>query len=697
MPPATHHTIRSMTRHSKKTPLIRRPWFAFFSSMRFAVSLLSVLAVASVIGTVLQQNRPAQDYVVKFGPFWAEIFGFLGLYDVYASPWFVLIMLFLVISTSLCLWRKTPSFLREMRSFRLKVTAKSLAHMKYSDALSGCLPPDVAERYFQVNGFKTQTSTHESGGILLAAKKGSLNKLGYICAHSAIIVICLGGLIDSNLLLKAGVLLGRIVPDKQHIYARDFRPESILGTGNPSFRANAEVTEGQTIDLAFINADRGLLLQKLPFDIELKQFRVRFYDNGMPREFASDIVVTEKDSGRKTERTIHVNHPLTVQGITIYQSSYGDGGSGIRFKSWDLHNKTNGKAADMKAVSQNSYPLDLGSAGKYTVEFGELRVFNVESNEAQKQGSSLIERLEDVRSVQHDKKFTNVGPTITYKLRDSAGQAREYVGYMLPLHREGAYFLASGERGKPDEPYRWLMIPIDSTGGADSFMALRSALNNPEQRARTVEKAVSGVSETMRPQFKLAVENLLRQFAEGGYTAINEHIKNTVPEAEQQKTGELMYQILYSAVNTLLDEALSEHNLPAMPAGEARGAFVLNSLDAYTSLTHFQAPVLLQLTGYKQVNMSGLQLARAPGAHLVYLGSLLLVLGTVFMFYVREKRAWVLFGADGSVRFAMSATRSERELVHDFPRHTADLERLAAELGSQTPDNRQPEKPIKTD
>ena len=38
-----------------KTPLLRRPWFAFFSSMRFAVALLSLLALASVIGTVLQQ------------------------------------------------------------------------------------------------------------------------------------------------------------------------------------------------------------------------------------------------------------------------------------------------------------------------------------------------------------------------------------------------------------------------------------------------------------------------------------------------------------------------------------------------------------------------------------------------------------------------------------------------------------------
>ena len=65
--------------------------------MRFAVALLSLLGVASIIGTVLQQNQPQVDYLVKFGPFWSQIFGFLGLYDVYASAWFVVIMMFLVI------------------------------------------------------------------------------------------------------------------------------------------------------------------------------------------------------------------------------------------------------------------------------------------------------------------------------------------------------------------------------------------------------------------------------------------------------------------------------------------------------------------------------------------------------------------------------------------------------------------------
>ncbi|WP_325313085.1 cytochrome c biogenesis protein ResB [Kingella oralis] len=658
-----------------KIPFIRRPWFAFFSSMRFAVALLSVLAIASVVGTVLQQNQPKQNYVVKFGAFWTEIFEFLGLFDVYASAWFTLIMLFLVLSTSLCLWRNVPPFLREMRSFRTQTTAKSLAHMKHTALLSdnmGSLKTEIAAKYWQVNGFQTRITPREDGSVLLSAKKGAMNKWGYIFAHAAIIVICLGGLVDSNLLLKIGMLTGKIVPDTTSQYARDFQAASRLSAGNLSFRANAEVVEGQTIEAAFINADKGLLLQELPFTLELKKFHIDFYNTGMPKDFASDIVVTDKASGKQVEQTIRVNHPLTINGITIYQSTYGDGGSDVRFQSWDLRGANAPVMLDV--VSQRAFPLDMGKE-KYQFELGELRVFNVENTAA---GEAV---QHDVRSVAQPKQFQNVGPTIMFKLRDAAGQAHEYVNYMLPLEREGAKFFATGERSDINAPYRWLMLPADGQNKLDSFMALRATLMQPEKRDQIVQTAIANVNENMRADFKLAVENLLRQFAEGGYIAINEHIQQNVPAEAQQKTGEIMYQILYSSMDVALTQALNDFRLPTMAAGEARNRFILNSMDGYTALTKFQSPVLLQMDTFKQVNMSGLQMTKSPGASLVYIGSVLLVLGTIFMFYIREKRAWLLFLPDGSTRFAMSATRSERELAREFPEHCAKLETLARDLG----------------
>ena len=44
------------------------------SSMRFAISLLTVISIASIVGTVVTQNEPAPNYVNQFGTFWFEIF-----------------------------------------------------------------------------------------------------------------------------------------------------------------------------------------------------------------------------------------------------------------------------------------------------------------------------------------------------------------------------------------------------------------------------------------------------------------------------------------------------------------------------------------------------------------------------------------------------------------------------------------------
>ncbi|MBP8045007.1 MAG: cytochrome c biogenesis protein ResB [Neisseria sp.] len=648
--------------------------------MRFAVALLSLLGIASIIGTVLQQGQPLANYLVKFGPFWTEIFGFLGLFDVYASGWFVLIMLFLVLSVSLCLWRNIPPFMREMKSYRLKASRQSLAAMRHSTLLEGGgITPEVAQRYLAVQGFSSKTAVRDDGSVLVAAKKGAMNKWGYIFAHAAIVVICLGGLIDSNLLLKAGMLAGKIVPDNEAMFANDFKPESTLGAGNISFRGNVNIIEGQSADVVFLNADKGMLVQDLPFSVELKKFHIDFYNTGMPKDFASDLVVTDKESGKKIEQTIRVNHPLTLHGITIYQASFADGGSDLKFKAWNLAGNQR-KPAQMDAVSMREFPLDMGGK-KYRLEFDQFTAMNVEdmSTPPEKRVQSLQNTLNDVRAVRQEKKFTNIGPSIIYRLRDDAGQAVEYKNYMLPMKQEEDYFFITGTREGLEQQYRWLRLPADGEAKIDTFMALREALNDEDFRRQAVAKATAATPEHLRGQFNQAVENTLGLFAKGGYIALNDFIANNIPQAEQEKMQDYFYQILYGAMNTLLDETIRRDGLSAWPQSDARNRFLINSLDAYTGLTVYPAPVLLQLEGYKEVRSSGLQMTRSPGASLVYIGSVLLVLGTVFMFYIREKRAWLLFNG-GKVRFAMSSSRNERDLDKEFPEHSLRLQQLAEDL-----------------
>ena len=668
-----------MSKSRRSTPLLLHPWFAFFSSMRFAVALLSLLGIASVIGTVLQQNQLQTDYLVKFGPFWTRIFDFLGLYDVYASAWFVVIMMFLVVSTSLCLIRNVPPFWREMKSFREKIKEKSLAAMRHSSLLDVNIAPEVAKRYLEVQGFQGKTINREDGSVLIAAKKGTMNKWGYIFAHIALIVICLGGLIDSNLLLKLGMLTGRIVPDNQAVYAKDFKSESILGAANLSFRGNVSISEGQSADVVFLNADNGMLVQDLPFEVKLKKFHIDFYNTGMPRDFASDIEVTDKATGKKLERTIRVNHPLTLHGITIYQASFADGGSDLAFKAWNLGDASR-QPVVLKATSMRQFPLDIGR-NKYRLEFDQFTSMNVEDmSEDGKREKNLNSTLNDVRAVsQEGKKYTNIGPSIVYRIRDAAGQAVEYKNYMLPIRQEDGYFYITGTRSGLDQQYRWLRIPADKAGKVDTFMALRELLKDDAARKRVVREATVGAPDNIRVQFTRAAENTLSIFAQGGYLALNDFVVKNIPKAEQEKMQGYFYEMLYGTMNAALDAAIKEYGLPAWKQDDARNRFLMYSMDAYTGLTEYPAPMLLQLNGYKEVRSSGLQMTRSPGAALVYLGSVLLVLGTVFMFYIREKRAWLLF-SDGRIRFAMSSSRNERDLQKEFPRHLQHLQQLAKDL-----------------
>ena len=668
-----------MSKSRRSTPLLLHPWFAFFSSMRFAVALLSLLGIASVIGTVLQQNQLQTDYLVKFGPFWTRIFDFLGLYDVYASAWFVVIMMFLVVSTSLCLIRNVPPFWREMKSFREKIKEKSLAAMRHSSLLDVNIVPEVAKRYLEVQGFQGKTINREDGSVLIAAKKGTMNKWGYIFAHIALIVICLGGLIDSNLLLKLGMLTGRIVPDNQAVYAKDFKPESILGAANLSFRGNVSISEGQSADVVFLNADNGMLVQDLPFEVKLKKFHIDFYNTGMPRDFASDIEVTDKATGEKLERTIRVNHPLTLHGITIYQASFADGGSDLAFKAWNLGDASR-QPVVLKATSMRQFPLDIGR-NKYRLEFDQFTSMNVEDmSEDGKREKSLNSTLNDVRAVsQEGKKYTNIGPSIVYRIRDAAGQAVEYKNYMLPVLQEQDYFWITGTRSGLQQQYRWLRIPLDKQGKADTFMALREFLKDGEGLKRLVSDATKDAPAEIREQFILAAENTLNIFARKGYLGLDEFITTNIPKEQQEKMQGYFYEMLYGVMNAALDETIRRYGLPEWQQDEARNRFLLHSMDAYTGLTEYPAPMLLQLDGFSEVRSSGLQMTRSPGSLLVYLGSVLLVLGTVFMFYVREKRAWILF-SDGKIRFAMSSARSERDLQKEFPKHVESLQRLGKDL-----------------
>ncbi|MDP3611924.1 MAG: cytochrome c biogenesis protein ResB, partial [Rubrivivax sp.] len=238
------------------------------SSMRFSISLLSVICIASVIGTVVKQNEPLNNYVNQFGPFWADVYGAVNLYTVYSAPWFLLILAFLVLSTSLCIARNLPKIVADWSQYKEGMREQALKAFAHKGQARVAEPQ--AEALQRVSALLVQQGwrakvQQRNHGVMIAARKGRSNKIGYLAAHSAIVLICVGGLLDGDLFVRTQMaLLGKSTFSGGGLFT-DVPPEHRLSVNNPTFRGNLFVPEGARAGVAVLNMPGGMVLQDLPF------------------------------------------------------------------------------------------------------------------------------------------------------------------------------------------------------------------------------------------------------------------------------------------------------------------------------------------------------------------------------------------------------------------------------------------------
>ncbi|MES2425282.1 MAG: cytochrome c biogenesis protein ResB [Pseudomonadota bacterium] len=694
------HGLRLKTRSH-----LLRAAVELLSSMRFAISLLTVICIASIIGTVLKQHEPANNYVNQFGPFWAQVFGAINLTAVYSAWWFLLILAFLVVSTSLCVTRNTPKILADLRIFKEGMRSQSLkAFPHHADALVAEAPEAAAHRIGKTlasGGWRVrlqQRETPEGAGWMVAAKAGAVNKLGYIAAHSAIVLVCIGGLVDGDLMVRAQTWFNGKTPFTGGGAMAEVPAQHRLSSSNPTFRGNLAVAEGGISGTAILNQPGGVLLQDLPFAIELKKFVVEYYSTGMPKLFASEIVIHDAETGEKIERRVEVNHPASHRGIEIYQSSFDDGGSRVKLKGYAM-----GAAAvlpEVEGVIGGSLQLAKNDAApdadRATLEFTSLRVINVENFGAGSSETGVDVRKVDLRSAIDSrlgaanktvtkKTLRNIGPSIGYKLRDSAGQAREFHNYMLPVDMgEGVPVFLLGTRDTPSEPFRYLRAPADDKGNLDGFIALRKALASPTAREEAVSRYVAKASDSQRPelaaQLNASALRALALFAGAekvgdktvnGLQAISDFMEANVPEAERPRAGDVLVRILNGVLFELVQMTRAQAGQPPLEPNEKTQAFMVQTVLSLSDAFFYPVPLTFQLQDFTQVQASVFQVARAPGKNIVYLGCALLILGIFSMLYVRDRRLWVWLAPQGDqthATMALSTNRKtmdgDREFVH---------------------------------
>lgn len=178
--------------------------------------------------------------------------------------WFLLILAFLVTSTSLCIARNAPKVLVDFKAAKENVREQSLRALpNRAEWVLNESAETAANRSGQTllssgGKLKRQPRAPEAGtGWMVAAKKGTANKIGYLPAHSAIVLVCIGGLLGGDQMVRGQMWFnGKTLFTGGGLIA-DIPAQHRLSPSNPTFRGTLLATEGATAGTASLAQPTG--------------------------------------------------------------------------------------------------------------------------------------------------------------------------------------------------------------------------------------------------------------------------------------------------------------------------------------------------------------------------------------------------------------------------------------------------------
>ncbi len=299
------------------------PVLKFFGSVKLAIVLLILLAVFSVAGTMIPQKEGAMEFIQGLNPATFNLLDFFGLFDLYHAGWFRLLIGLLALNLVVCSIERFPSAWRRVKARPSVDRSQPFENLPDTLVISTDSGYEEALRISQnllKKRFRTLRSERKKDRVFFLAEKGSFSHLGVFLVHLSVLVILIGAL--------AGSFFG--------------------------FEGFVKIAEGETVDS--IMPRSGNQSFSPGFEIRCDKFTVEFYDNGSPREYRS--AVTFLVGGKEVEkRDILVNHPVTFNGITFYQSTYEKvAGRGLRIKLSKEGGKEDLKPIDAEIGQQIQLP-----------------------------------------------------------------------------------------------------------------------------------------------------------------------------------------------------------------------------------------------------------------------------------------------------------------------------------------------------
>jgi cytochrome c biogenesis protein len=270
------------------------------TSMRTALVLLLLLALAAVPGSVIPQSDVDALEVTRWQeahPRLTPIYEWLGLFSVYDSVWFSAIYILLMISLVGCILPRTLVYLRALRSRPAKAP-RYLSRMP--DSTSYTTDDDVeavlarAREVLRKRRYRVDV-TDDS----VASERGYLREAGNLLFHVSVLVVLAGVAWGGLFGYQGGVIV-------------------LAGGGfSNNLTQYDDFAPGDLFDPSDME----------PFSFDVTDFDINWLTDGpragMAQKFVSHLDYRETPDSEVQSYDLRVNHPLTIGDTDVFLIGHG--------------------------------------------------------------------------------------------------------------------------------------------------------------------------------------------------------------------------------------------------------------------------------------------------------------------------------------------------------------------------------------
>ena len=271
------------------------------TSMRTALVLLFLLAVAAVPGSVIPQRSIDAVKVRQWQaahPALTGVYDRLGLFAVFGSPWFSAVYILLMVSLVGCVLPRLRIYWRAMRAQPPRVP-RHLSRLPESRTFELDEAPEVVLARARKVLRRRRYRVVERDTDALSAEKGYLREAGNLLFHLSVLVVLVGVAVGQLFGFKGGVI-------------------TVVGEGfSNTLTQYDDFSPGR-----LFRADR---LEPLNFTVD--RFNVKWLTRGpqmgQPESFDADLTYRAGPESKKQPDKLEVNHPLSVGGTDVFLVGHG--------------------------------------------------------------------------------------------------------------------------------------------------------------------------------------------------------------------------------------------------------------------------------------------------------------------------------------------------------------------------------------